>query len=127
MPQRPDPCAAFRPTQPGDDNRLAADLPILDKGSILFPVCRHEDASHNSFEVPSRVLAQSVGDREMTITKDMPIGEIVQDYPQTVRVFLSHGLMCIGCAAAHFENLEQGARAHGLYVEALVKDLNAAV
>jgi hybrid cluster-associated redox disulfide protein len=45
----------------------------------------------------------------MTITKEMSIGEIVQSYPQTVRVFLSHGLMCIGCAAARFENLEQGA------------------
>jgi hybrid cluster-associated redox disulfide protein len=63
----------------------------------------------------------------MTITKDMPIAEIVRDHPETVRVFLSHGLMCIGCAAARFENLEQGAMAHGLDVEALLKDLNAAV
>jgi hybrid cluster-associated redox disulfide protein len=63
----------------------------------------------------------------MAITKEMAIGEIVQKYPQTVRVFLSHGLMCVGCAAARFENLEQGAVAHGIDVEALVKDLNAAV
>ncbi len=63
----------------------------------------------------------------MTITKEMAIGEIVQKYPQTVRVFLSHGLMCVGCAAARFENLEQGATAHGIDVEALVKDLNATV
>jgi hybrid cluster-associated redox disulfide protein len=63
----------------------------------------------------------------MTISKEMPIGQIVQTYPQTVRVFLSHGLMCIGCAAARFENLEQGAMAHGIDVEELLKDLNAAV
>ena len=63
----------------------------------------------------------------MTITKDMPIGEIVQDYPDTVEVFLRHGLMCFGCAIARFENLEQGALAHGMDVEALVKDLNAVV
>ena len=63
----------------------------------------------------------------MAITKEMAIGEIVQKYPQTVCVFLSHGLMCVGCAAARFENLEQGAVAHGIDVEALVKDLNAAV
>ena len=44
-----------------------------------------------------------------------------------MRVFLRHGLMCIGCAAARFENLEQGATAHGIDVETLVKDLNAAV
>jgi hybrid cluster-associated redox disulfide protein len=62
-----------------------------------------------------------------TITKEMPIGEVVQKYPQTVEVFLQHGLMCFGCAIARFENLEQGAMAHGIDVEALVQDLNAAV
>ena len=63
----------------------------------------------------------------MTITKDMSIAEIVQDNPETVRVFLNHGMMCIGCAAARFEHLEQGATAHGIDLEALVKDLNAVV
>lgn len=63
----------------------------------------------------------------MTITKQMAISEIVQNHPQTVRVFLSHGLMCIGCAAARFESLEQGAIAHGIDAEALVKDLNEVV
>lgn len=63
----------------------------------------------------------------MTISKEMAIAEIVQQYPETVKVFFSHGLMCIGCAAARFENLEQGATAHGIDVEAILKDLNAAV
>lgn len=63
----------------------------------------------------------------MTITKDMPIGEIVQKYPDTIEVFLRHGLMCFGCAIARFENLEQGALAHGIDVESLVQDLNATV
>jgi len=63
----------------------------------------------------------------MTITKETTIGEVVQKYPETVRVFLSHGLMCVGCAAARFENIQQGAQAHGIEVDALVADLNAAV
>ena len=63
----------------------------------------------------------------MTITKEMHIGEVVETYPQTVEVFLRHGLMCFGCAIARFENVEQGAMAHGISVEALIKDLNAAV
>ena len=62
-----------------------------------------------------------------TITKDMKIGEVVEQYPQTIEVFLSHGLMCFGCAVARFENLEQGAVAHGIEVEPLLNDLNAAV
>jgi hybrid cluster-associated redox disulfide protein len=63
----------------------------------------------------------------MTITKDMAIGEIVHKFPQTVPVFLKHGLMCFGCAVARFENLEQGAMAHGINVDTMLTDLNAAV
>jgi hybrid cluster-associated redox disulfide protein len=62
-----------------------------------------------------------------TITKEMTIGEVVEKFPQSVEVFLRHGLMCFGCAVARFENVEQGARAHGIDVEALITDLNAAV
>jgi hybrid cluster-associated redox disulfide protein len=63
----------------------------------------------------------------MTITKDMPIGEVVQKHPETIAVFLQHGLGCVGCAAAHFENIEQGAKAHGIDADALIQALNAAV
>ena len=62
-----------------------------------------------------------------TITKDMPIGDVVQNHPETIEVFLRHGLMCFGCAIARFENVEQGAAAHGINVDTLIKDLNAAV
>jgi hybrid cluster-associated redox disulfide protein len=62
-----------------------------------------------------------------TITGDEPIGQVLKDYPQTLRVFLSHGLMCVGCAVARFENIRDGATAHGINVEALLQDLNAAL
>jgi hypothetical protein len=35
--------------------------------------------------------------------------------------------LCFGCAVARSENLEQGTLVHGIDVELLVKDLNAAV
>ncbi len=63
----------------------------------------------------------------MKITKQMGIQEVVDKYPQTVAVFFKHGLGCLGCAAAHFESIEQGAMAHGLNVDALVADLNKVV
>ena len=62
-----------------------------------------------------------------TITKDMGIMEIVQRWPQTVQVLMQQGMGCIGCAAAHFENIEQGAAAHGLDIDALMIALNEAV
>ena len=63
----------------------------------------------------------------MAITKDMSILEVVQKYPDTVDVFVNAGMGCLGCAAAHFENIEQGAMAHGIDVDQLVKDLNPVV
>ncbi len=63
----------------------------------------------------------------MTITKDMSIMEVVQKHPETVDVFAMSGMGCIGCAAAHFENIEQGALAHGIDVDKLMANLNEAV
>jgi len=58
------------------------------------------------------------------ITKDMNIGEVVKKYPETIEIFMKHGLHCIGCAASHFENIELGANAHGIDVDKLIEDLN---
>jgi hybrid cluster-associated redox disulfide protein len=62
--------------------------------------------------------------QEQTITAEMTIGEVLKQYPESLKVFLSHGLMCVGCAVARFENIRQGATAHGINVDALIKDLN---
>lgn len=61
------------------------------------------------------------------LTKDMSIMDVVQKYPQTIKVFQDFGMGCIGCAAAHFENIGQGAAAHGMNIEALMAALNKAV
>ena len=61
------------------------------------------------------------------ITKDMGINDVVSKYPRTVEVFAKFGLHCIGCIAARFENIEQGAGAHGVDADKLVGELNKAV
>ncbi|MBQ3311381.1 DUF1858 domain-containing protein [bacterium] len=61
------------------------------------------------------------------ITKDMGIMEIVQEYPETVEVFQKFGMGCIGCAAAHFENLEAGAKVHGIDIDEMVNAMNAII
>lgn len=63
----------------------------------------------------------------MTITKDMGILEVVQKYPQTIEIFQNSGMGCLGCAAARFESIEQGAGAHGIDVDQLIENLNKAV
>ena len=63
----------------------------------------------------------------MTITKDMSIIEVVQKCPDTAMVFMYAGMGCLGCAAAHFENIEQGCMAHGIDADALIDALNEVV
>ena len=58
------------------------------------------------------------------ITKDTGIIDAVQQHPEIIEVFQNYGLGCIGCMAAHYETIGQGAGAHGLDVDALLKDIN---
>ena len=61
-----------------------------------------------------------------TITKDSIISEVVRKHPDTIEVFIKHGLHCFGCGVAAIETVEMGASAHGIKTEPLVRDLNAA-
>jgi len=63
----------------------------------------------------------------MSINEKMSILEVVQKYPQTVEVFQNYGMGCLGCSAARFENIEQGAGAHGIDIKALTADLNKVI
>jgi hybrid cluster-associated redox disulfide protein len=58
------------------------------------------------------------------INRRMSIQEVVKKHPETVAVFERHGLGCVGCQAALFESIEQGAEVHGVDTNALVTDLN---
>lgn len=58
------------------------------------------------------------------ITKQMKIDEVVKKYPETAKIFDKFEIHCIGCVAASFENIEQGALAHGITPEELVEELN---
>ncbi|WP_054742786.1 DUF1858 domain-containing protein [Cellulosilyticum ruminicola] len=60
----------------------------------------------------------------MKITRDMGIMEVVSKYPEAANVFAAFGMGCLGCAAAHFESIEEGALAHGMDVDALMEALN---
>lgn len=61
------------------------------------------------------------------ITQDMTIMDVVNKYPQSIKVFFEHGLFCIGCNVAYRETVEQGAVAHGINVDELMVKLNQAI
>lgn len=67
---------------------------------------------------------------EQKITKDMLIGDAVQEYPHAAEVLLQNGVHCVGCGGAYMETIEQGLKGHGMSdeaVERIVVDLNAAI
>lgn len=60
-----------------------------------------------------------------TITKDMTFTQVMRMHPDVVKVLARFNLGCVGCMGAQNESLEQGCSAHGLDVDAVVKELNA--
>ncbi len=64
------------------------------------------------------------------IDRNIQIGELVMNYPQSVDVLFSHGFHCIGCGLSAYETLEQGAMAHGFdesTVDEIIKQIKEAV
>lgn len=63
------------------------------------------------------------------ITKDMLIIDILsQGNPDKLAEILQNsGMHCLHCAMAHGETLEQAAIVHGINVDKLIEELNAAI
>lgn len=59
------------------------------------------------------------------ITKNMTFHQVLQMSPEVAKVLGKYNLGCIGCMGAMKETLEQGAIAHGLDVNDILRDLNA--
>ncbi len=78
-------------------------------------------------KVPTGVLNYFSKEKCTMITKDTGIIEAVQSHPEIMEVFAEYGLGCIGCMAAHFETIGQGAGAHGIDVDALIEDINKVI
>lgn len=58
------------------------------------------------------------------ITKEMLIGEIIRQHPETVSVFTKYNLDCPECQIADFEELGHGAGVHHVDVDKLLEELN---
>ena len=63
---------------------------------------------------------------QQVISAEMAISDVISKYPDTIHVFFRHGLGCVGCAVARFENIRQGAMAHGVNVEEFETSCEAA-
>jgi len=58
------------------------------------------------------------------ITKDTIIADILKIAPDSVPLFRSIGMNCLGCAMASGETLDQACAAHGVDVDDLLSKLD---
>lgn len=63
----------------------------------------------------------------VSISKDMIIGNILDEYPQTASYFLEMGMHCLGCPASRGETVEQACMVHGTDADELVEKINSAL
>lgn len=60
----------------------------------------------------------------MKITKDMIIGDILDEHRDTAPFFLEMGMHCLGCPSARGESVEDACAVHGVDADAFVQKLN---
>ena len=58
------------------------------------------------------------------VNKSMSIGEVLTINRNTVPIFMSFGMHCLGCPHATAESIELACAAHGTDADALVAKLN---
>jgi len=62
---------------------------------------------------------------EKKITKDTTFAELLMQNRGAAEKLAEMGMFCGGCPMAQFETIEQGASAHGIDVDEILKELNS--
>lgn len=72
-----------------------------------------------------KVVGKSVKTvKNIEIKPNMVIAEVIEKYPEAIKVFYDYGITCVGCFLASSETIEQGIGAHGLDAKRFIEDLN---
>ena len=60
----------------------------------------------------------------MPVNKKMSIGEVLRMDGDTAAIFMSFGMLCLGCPCATAEPIEDACAVHGTNADELVEKLN---
>lgn len=58
------------------------------------------------------------------VTPDLVVAEVMERWPETLVVFLSHRMSCVGCYLSRFDTLGDALRVYHLPVAAIVASMN---
>lgn len=64
---------------------------------------------------------------EKFVDGNILIGDLVQEYPESIPVLLNIGMHCLGCPSSAGESLEEAAYVHGYIPESVVDAVNAQI
>ena len=62
--------------------------------------------------------------KNMVVTKDTLIGDVLDHNVETAQFFFEIGMHCLGCPHSRGESIEDACMVHGTDANALVKKLN---
>lgn len=90
------------------------------------PITKQSEAGKKIIPVAGGLTEGNLvfGDR---ITAESVISDIIRVYPQTIPVFRSFGMGCLGCPSSTGEALKQAAEIHGLNLNELLTELNKVI
>lgn len=63
----------------------------------------------------------------VAIDPDMTVDEIMRRWPATIRVFIRHRMLCVGCPIGVFHTVRDACRAHDLAEDPFSQELLAAM
>jgi hybrid cluster-associated redox disulfide protein len=64
--------------------------------------------------------------RSMPLDRSETVDSVMRRWPATIRVFIEHRMLCIGCPIGTLHTVEEACRAHGLDPDELQKALSRA-
>lgn len=108
-------------------NKFRADVLAEFYGEVSQPEQAEEPSAGEKLKpVPGGLTEGTlvIGDK---IAADSVISDIIRVYPQTVPVFRSFGMGCLGCPSSTGEPLTQAADIHGLNLPDLLEALNKVI
>lgn len=60
-----------------------------------------------------------------TITPEIPVDDVMRQWPETIRVFLEHRFLCVGCPIGCFHSVSEACREHQFDLASFVTSLRA--
>lgn len=63
----------------------------------------------------------------MPIAPDHCVDDVMRRWPETIRVFLSYSMHCVGCPVGRFHTVTDACRKHGVDLDRFLADLRAVI